>query len=440
MSSDFFIPQAPLSWRMKASVFLFLALLASAAYAPFQGLPLMSDDYLQIDMSREYGPASGWPRVAVDPLYRSRATSHVLTVWTERLFGLTPAAFHLSSLAVHIVNVWLVFLLGWWRVIGWRVAAFSAAFFAIQIAPQEAVVWYAAVHELLHLLFALLTIHCWLRWLHSKRERYYAASLALLLLALLSKESAVAIAPLLGVLGLVDGAGWRRIAIRVLPHALMTLAYMLLIFAAAPAHGHFHDAGTFSFSAPFWRTWLISQGRLFWIWGLAALIALAIWRPAGQARLLFLAGSWAGLALLPYCFLTYMPFVPSRHTYFASAGEALIVGAAFSHFASLYRRKGWAVAALALLIIGHQWVYLWVWKLPHYRQRAADTEDLIRFAEHVPGPIYIHCFPVGIQAAEMALKLRLGKPMVYIGSVPDLSQYRGRNDVYCLNPREHLKD
>jgi hypothetical protein len=57
-------------------------------------------------------------RPAGDPLYRCRATSLVITYWTERLFGLNALAFNASSLLLHILNTWLVLALGRWKVVG----------------------------------------------------------------------------------------------------------------------------------------------------------------------------------------------------------------------------------------------------------------------------------------------------------------------------------
>ena len=88
-------------------------------------------------------------------------------------------------------------------------------------------------------------------------------------------------------------------------------------------------------SAPFWRTWLYSEFRLLWFWAFVAAVALTVWRAPGQGRLLAVASAWAGFTMLPYSFLTYMPFVPSRHTYLASAGVAFIVAAAFVRLRSV---------------------------------------------------------------------------------------------------------
>src|SRR5687768_6922631 len=83
---------------------LALAALSVLAYARALALPLIADDYLQVQLGRTYGPVSGWTGLAADPLYRSRSTSILLTWWTERLFGVSTIAFNLTSLLVHILN------------------------------------------------------------------------------------------------------------------------------------------------------------------------------------------------------------------------------------------------------------------------------------------------------------------------------------------------
>lgn len=415
----------------RAKICLVLALLAVLAYFPSLSLPFISDDYLQIDLARQYGPASGWHALALDALYRCRATSMLLTHWTEEIFGLNPVAFRLSSLFFHIVNVCLIFALGRWKVIGWRAAAIAAGFFAVDQAHQEAVMWYAAVHEVLVFCFAILSVHAWLLWLGSRRERFYVASTALFIVALLSKESAVAIVPILVVLAVADGLGWSAVLRRALPFALMAVVYSALIFSTQTTHYHFHDAGTFALSAPFWRTWLYSEFRLLWFWAFIAAVALTVWRAPGQGRLLVVASTWAGFTMLPYSFLTYMPFVPSRHTYLASAGAAFIVAAAFVRLRSLSRTRPWIAAALAVFIIGQQCSYLWTKKQEQYIQRAAAVEQLVALARKVKGPLYVQCFPDGLQVAQLAVQLRVGTPVILVPEAPSLSSLQGRPDFVC---------
>ena len=106
-----------------------LAALAGLAILPYifaLRLPFIADDYLQIRLAREYGPVSGWPALAADPLYRCRATSLVLTYWTEHVFGLDPLAYNWSSVLLHVLNTWLVYALGFWRPLGYELAGWAA--------------------------------------------------------------------------------------------------------------------------------------------------------------------------------------------------------------------------------------------------------------------------------------------------------------------------
>src|SRR5262249_39053552 len=83
-------------WRNdsgSAPIAFLIVLLSVAIYLPFLTLPLLPDDYLQVTLARKYGPVSAWGALAEDPLYRSRATSLILTYWTERVFGFSRLAF-----------------------------------------------------------------------------------------------------------------------------------------------------------------------------------------------------------------------------------------------------------------------------------------------------------------------------------------------------------
>jgi hypothetical protein len=59
---------------------LIVAAAALLAYLPFVALPFISDSYLQVFLGRKYGPVSQWVELAEDVLYRSRATSLVITI------------------------------------------------------------------------------------------------------------------------------------------------------------------------------------------------------------------------------------------------------------------------------------------------------------------------------------------------------------------------
>jgi hypothetical protein len=310
-----------------------LAAVGVVAYLRSAQLPFISDDYIQVDLGWKYGALSGWRDLILDPLYRCRSTSLVLTYWTWRFFDLNPLAYNWSSIVLHVLNTWLVFGLGAWRLIGWRPAAVAAGFFAIYEGHQEAVMWYAALPELPVFFFTVLAFLCWVLWLQSgcRRHRYYVAALAVFLLALASKESSVVAVPLMLAAAAVERPRWRRTIPRLVPMAVLGVAYALLIHASRSEHPFYHD-GTFSLSAPFLKTLTVSIGRLFWFWGLASVLVLLALRPSRWRRTLIFAAVWIVVTFLPYSFLTYMPRVPSRHTYLASAGLSLVVAAALLAF------------------------------------------------------------------------------------------------------------
>ena len=224
-----------------------LAGLCMLAYGPALFLPFIADDYVQIRLARHFVSIEGWSALASDALYRCRATSLLLTYWTDRIFGLNELAFYASSQLLHLLNTLLVFSLGAWRAIGWRVSTIAAAFFAIYQGHQEAVMWYSALPELLVFLFAVACFLFWVLWLQSDgRHAYYAASLVCFGLALLSKESAVAVVGLLALAICVERTQWRRRILWLTPFAALAVVYAALIFAARNTHLHFNDAGTFS--------------------------------------------------------------------------------------------------------------------------------------------------------------------------------------------------
>ena len=395
------------NWKILAA----LAGLAALPYLRALWLPLISDDHLQVLLSRQYGPVSGWPALLADPLYRTRATSLLLTHWTELLAGFSPFAFHLSGIALHVVNTWLVLLLGAWTAVGWRTAAFAAAFFAVYEGHQEAVIWYAALPELLVFTFGLAAFLCWVAWIESEctRTRCLAGALAAFALALFSKESAALVAPLLILPVAYRPARWRKALPAVALFAGVAAAYFGLIYAARSGVQHFQD-GAFALDALAARTVAYSAARLLWFWGLLGLAALAIFRERRRVRLLAVAAAWICIAFLPYSFLTYMPFVPSRHTYFASAGLALIVAAGFLALAGRLRGLRWAPAAVAAVVALHNAGYVWTKKQGQYVERAAPIQAVIRAARSGDGPVYVRAFPYPFPAAVAAVMIETGRP------------------------------
>jgi tetratricopeptide (TPR) repeat protein len=124
--------------------------------------------------------------------YRPMMTLGYLVCY--ELFGMHAYGFHLASLLLHVLVVYLVFVLAE-RLTGDRVCAFVAgALFALHPIHSEAVAWVAAVTDLQVTFFYLLTFGLFLALARpgGGRSVYLMAAMGgSFLLALLSKEQAM---------------------------------------------------------------------------------------------------------------------------------------------------------------------------------------------------------------------------------------------------------
>lgn len=394
-----------------------LALLVCVAYGSTANLPFISDDYVYLMKAREYAAPASWGALFSDELYRSRATTIWITAVLERVFGLLPTAYNWTSILFHALNVLLVYGLGRWRFVGWPVALVAAAFFAIAERPHEAIMWYSALPDLLAFTFSLAAVHGYLGWLEGRRTwslMAYSGTLLSFVLGLLSKESAAAAVAFLGLVLLFDPrARWIH-WLALTPMAVAVAVYTSLIFTAGPSHLHLGD-GTFVFGWHAVQVLLTSGARLLWIWGVAALALLLLLRPVSTHgwRTVGFALLWMVPALAPYSFLSYMGSVPSRHTYLANFGVALLIGlAGYAAFRRWRKDHAWAVGVLATAVLLHNTGYIWLYKKPAFRERAEYTERLVEQARHSvasPLPISHRKFPFNLELAHDTILIRTGQ-------------------------------
>jgi hypothetical protein len=373
-----------------------LAALVVLAYLPSVGIPLIADDYPNVEQSLSYGAPSGLDTLLHDAQFRLRSTSYWIWYGVWKTAGMNPAACHAVSVALHVVNTWLVLAicLAWPRL---RAAGFwASAFFAVHEGHQEAVMWYSAISELLMFAFGAAALWCWLRAREGRhRPALEVAAWAFFALALLSKESAVIWVPLFVLT--IEPDRWKRGVLRVTP--FLVLAGLAVLSLTARSDNFRLTDGSFSLHAPFWLTWPRSIARLLWFWGWLALVVVRVRRTAA------LALAWIAIAFVPYIFLTYSTAIPSRQTYLASVGLALLVGLAMAQCAN--RRA--AVAAIAVVMVLENAGVLWTRKHAQFLERAAPTSELIAVARGTPGAIWVACFPLPPIDAEAAVHLGAGR-------------------------------
>jgi hypothetical protein len=405
--------------------FFLISALCLAAYAPVLNLPLMEDDYPNIAQALKFGsPAAP----LADPIFRMRATSYWVMRALYRTFRITPAAYHIASLALHIANTWLIYL----ALLGWpqtrRAAIWAAGFFAVHEGHQEAVMWFSAINELFQFFFGVMAL-----WLWMLGRRWLAISLICFALALISKESAVVFLPLFGfaLLGRSLPSKNACPAWTLLPYVAFAAGAVVALTSTRAYSFRFSD-GSFSLSAPFWITWPRGLARLMWIWGWVAAAILAIRRREAKVRNAAIAAlAWIAIALLPYSFLTYSTQIPSRQTYLASAGLAALFGLAIEQLWQEGGRARKIAAVLALAALLHNVGYIWIRKRPQFIARAQPTERLIRLARETGGPIWVQCFPLAPITAEAALQLGAGLPASEMISSPAEAAIRKPKSIFC---------
>ena len=422
----------PAVWRtqeLNRSVLAGLAILALVAYVPALAQPFLEDDYPNLVLALHFGPTSSWPTLISDPVFRLRATSYLMMYGLHRLFGMHSTGYYAAMILLHIANTWLVYSLGVWRMLGYRLTAWAAGFFAVYEGHQEAVMWVSASNEPLMVLFGLGCIISWICFLDRGGWLWYAASLLAFGGALISKESGIIVWALIA---LPLAYGHHHKVPFLLPFAALSSLAAVSVLGARASSFRFHD-GSFSLTAPFWITWPASMAALFWFWGFLCLLVILAWRPPRYRKILAIGMAWAGTSMIPYSFLTYSHRIPSRQIYLASVGLAIIVGYGLLIFYERYWSTHRAlVITVCGLMVAENIAYLWTKKRSQFLERAAPTEQLIAVARASKGPIYVKCFPRPPIVADSAVELTVpGRTLLW---TEEEARHRPDAVTFCYIP------
>ena len=277
------------------------------------------------------------------------------------VFGRSPAAFHAASLAVHVVNGWLVLAIA--RRLGMRPAfAFlTALLFVVQPGYVSAVAWVGAIAEALVVLFGCTSVYAVLRFRDSGRRGWLAAAIATFTLALFSHESAVVFLPIIFLIDHVAaGRRWPgRDVLRIAwPFVLITGAYLAMTFTAnTPEYlgdeisyrpGAHVIRNVFEYIAALY----VGERKVFSHVMVAAVLAVVVWKGSPRARL---GVAWMVLGILP--FAPFETGILSRYAYVPAIGFAILLGEGLAalHAALARRSSGLArgvVIALSVFLCG----------------------------------------------------------------------------------------
>jgi hypothetical protein len=227
---------------LQAGHFFLPLLLAALLFLPSLGDWFIMHDFIHLKaatwhsgrhfLSAIFDPRDGGESLfSTGQLYRPL---YYLALWAQaRLFGLHPLPYHLVNLALHLLNVALL----WWlayRLLGRPpLAALAALGYALHPLAIEAVAWISAITELLLTACTLGALALWAegyRTAGPRRSLLRAGALLLAAGALLSREPGAAAPLLLAAYHLLRAgpAPWRRPStwLPLLPLAALEGAYL----------------------------------------------------------------------------------------------------------------------------------------------------------------------------------------------------------------------
>ena len=386
----------------KQVLLLTAALLAAVvfiAYTPALTAGFIWDDNEFVTENPDLDTLSGLKTIWLHPKDNPHYFPLLMTVfWLLRqVLGVHPTGYHLVTLAFHIGNVLLVWLI--LRRLGERSAVLAALVFGLHPVHAQSVAWVTELKNTLSGCFFLGALWTWLR-LDDPAGRVrgwggYAASLGLFACALLSKTTVVSLPLALLLIEL-----WRRGR---LPRRTIAFALAMAVVAVLPVLVTVNleqSRNVEGLSAVFTtgERWLVAGrsfwfylGKLFWPAGLmmiyppwpmdAALVSQYV--PLLLA-LLLVAGLWAGrrawgrapglgalffaatvmpIPFLDINFVLQHAFMADHFLYLPSLGILPVAAAGLYRLAERLKRPG-AAFAVPLVLGALTWAHARVFRDP----------------------------------------------------------------------------
>jgi protein O-mannosyl-transferase len=364
------------------AVVVLALVLTFVAYAGTLGYNFVYDDKSQIVQNPKI---TSWK---LAPLYfTEHVWSHLQTkvmgnyyrpvflLWlliNNTLFGLNAVWWHLATIAVHVAATYLVYLLARRLSKDAVIATIATLIFGLHPVHIEGVAWVSGVTEPLLALFLIPSFLFYLNWRESRPDArfYFAASVALYALAMLAKETALALPVIILIYEWIHGSAVtihdskiRRALLslkRVTPYVAVTIVYLVARAAVLRGLGHAQSSLSLSTLVMTWPSvlWFYLK-QLFWPADLSVfydvpyvtspglanfalpLIGLAVfsmglwlmWRrlEEGDRHSIAMALAWLILPILPVLNLSVFAegeTVHDRYLYLPSIGFAIIAAIA----------------------------------------------------------------------------------------------------------------
>ncbi|MGD8997860.1 MAG: hypothetical protein PVH80_07100, partial [Anaerolineae bacterium] len=353
-------------------------LLTGLLYGDVLSLPLFSDDLVQIPWLESVTWGELWTQPSPYGYYRPLWYT-IWRIWGGVVGGLYPLGLHLLNLVAHIVATWLTGILcaAWLPSSASRgeraiAGALASTFFVVFPFSRQAVAWPGAVYNPLVSGMATAAVLCYDRGRSRPSVAWSSTAFLFAILAALTYESGILVAPLLVALELL---GWLRRRWRT--RSWWSVIFVGLFVTTLLLWRSLRGAGVVGFGITPVDLWhnlaYLAQGLVFPVAPLAERLTrglgidavLAVWCVAlptvaillWQARLrnldaLLLGASWFGLFAIPPVVsmkAEWFALAP-RFLYMTAAGVSLIWSGAISTW--IARQRRWSHLALIGLVTG----------------------------------------------------------------------------------------
>jgi hypothetical protein len=378
--------------RRLAHPLVIASLLAIAAYAPALNNGFIADDYVIL---QRIGLMKAEPLYLLHvPPENFRFVSYLVFAFCKMIAGYDARLFYAVNIALHLANIALLRYLLMLVTGDDFVANTAALLFAVFQAPQEAVMWLAAMNETTLAFFTFVALIMW--W----QKRYFLAAAAYAL-ALFSKESGIIVLLVISLWELKQRQWkpFRAYTFLLIPTGIFSAVFLWTMSRNFMVANHLYALGPNAI-----LVLLVTLHRLIWPW--FYILLFLVWlrtRERFSPRSFPIYLACVLLPMLPYMFITYQNSLQSRQLYLASAVLMIV-------FALLLKPLRGTVCLPLFIVafVGFNVGYLWVRKDGQFEDRAAPTTQLVEALRvHMPQPTLVlnfaYPYPAIAQAAALAV-------------------------------------
>src|SRR5580704_15993643 len=309
----------------------------------------------------------------------------------EKLWGLNPAAFHLTNVLLHWLSGLFLFLLLRQLDVSSLSSAFTSLLWLGLPINSEAVAWISGRPYCLAACFLLLGMLFAERYLSRPAAKYLAGCCLAAFCALFSHEEGVLIVGFTLLLIIAKHEGKSRAALVLSGASVISILLYFWLRHAAGATGVTAKGTMASFGLFFWKYlgWMVlpihmsverstdtpppgwsGQALAAWLClALAGAVLIVVHRRIPRLKFGF---AWMGIGLLPFCGIVFIyQGMAERYTYVASVGLALLVVVIGRE--SQVRLRPFVLGLIAV------WV---LWGVYRLETRISDWSDAARLYGH----------------------------------------------------------